>query len=271
MFSSGNGTERKRMTVLNDGRSEVHKNEKKGEESEEREIVVDMFAGIGYFTIPYVGAKVKEVRNREKKMKAEVKKAAKRKGGESCTDKEEIDVKLECEGGRNLLPASNSANSVFEKKIPQVVAIEKNPLSFSYLVNNLQINSIENYVTPLLGDNREVGNEWKGRADRVLMGFYPNTEVFLPRGLEFVSKKRGGVIHYHHLCTKSEFRVKAVEQFEEMLVRSLGISRLLLRSERENFFQMEEFGVVKSHSPHIYHCVADIRIFPLVFETVLPP
>lgn len=78
------------------------------------------------------------------------------------------------------------------------------------------------------------------------MGFYPNTEVFLPCALEFVSQRRGGVIHYHHLCTKSEFSMKAVKQLEEVLVCNLGISKSLLSSNRENFFQMEEFGVVKS-------------------------
>lgn len=168
MFSSGNLAERSRPI---DAAAET---------------VVDMFAGIGYFSIP-----------------------------------------LALRGGPT-----------------RVVAIEKSPLSFRYLRENVALNRVEHVVEPWQGDNRDYPNE--GIADRVLMGYFPGTAKFLPKAFALL-KPRGGVIHYHD--TAHERRWK-----EEMTASFLEAARACGR-----VVALEEARVVKSHSPGVVHAVLVAR------------
>jgi tRNA wybutosine-synthesizing protein 2 len=70
-------------------------------------------------------------------------------------------------------------------KVKEIVAIEKNPVSFKYLQENIRANYISN-ITPILGDCRNVKDLPK--ADRIIMGYFPNTIKFLPAALK-ISKK----------------------------------------------------------------------------------
>lgn len=110
MFAPGNGTERKRFGEMR---------------IDSPEIVVDMFAGLGYFTIPFV--------------------------------------------------MGNKAN------ITRFYTMEKNPDSYHYQVQNLNLNGVDDYVTALYGDNRELGSELLGTVDRIFMGYLPNTIDYVPR------------------------------------------------------------------------------------------
>ncbi len=171
MFSSGNVDERMRMGKI-DARGEI---------------VVDLFAGIGYFTLP----------------------VAIRAGAS------------------------------------KVYACEKNPISFSYLVENIKINGAHN-VIPLLGDNRDVAPE--RIAHRVIMG-YVGTERFLDLGFK-VLREEGGIVHYHDTFTTEEKGWKP-----EKVVKEYG---------EKNGFHVEILGkrIVKSYAPHIWHIVVDARAIP---------
>ncbi|HET6403113.1 MAG TPA: class I SAM-dependent methyltransferase family protein [Candidatus Thermoplasmatota archaeon] len=169
MFSSGNVAERTRV---------IHA---------PGESVADMFAGIGYFSIP-----------------------------------------LALRGG----PA-------------RVVAMEKNPVSFGYLRENVALNGVERVVEPWLGDNRDYPHE--GAFDRVLMGYFPGTARFLPKALALL-KPTGGVIHYHD--TAHERRWK-----EEMTRSFLDAARACGR-----VVAVQEARVVKSQSPGVVHAVLVARV-----------
>lgn len=110
MFAPGNGTERMRFSTI-----KINKPEN----------VIDMFTGLGYFTIPF-----------------------------SRTNYEFIQM---------------------------YYAIEKNPDSHYYLLQNLKINGLSKKVTAVCGDNREAVPEMLGKADRILMGYLPNTKDYIPR------------------------------------------------------------------------------------------
>ena len=170
MFSSGNKGERIRMATV----------------SNEEEIVVDMFAGIGYFSIPMA------VYSRPKK----------------------------------------------------IYAIEKNPLAYRYLEENIVLNHVSDIVKPVFGDNRNVTP--KGVADRVVMGYLKNTHLYLPYAIEAL--KGSGIIHYHEICPNE-------------LIPNRPIRRLKENAERYGM-EVEVINIkrVKSFAPGVSHIVVDARL-----------
>ncbi|PRP83788.1 hypothetical protein PROFUN_08986 [Planoprotostelium fungivorum] len=194
MFASGNGTERMHFSNLRlDG-----------------EVVVDMFAGIGYFSAPL------------------------------------------------------AARSNAEK----IISIEKNPLSHRWLVQNLSENQGRSQIVPLLGDNREQGELYIGTSDRVLMGYIPTPVDFIPRAFSFL-KPRGGVIHYHHVCHREEYRKMAAQHVTRGLLLWLGVTPAADETESigegqwtvEGYeIEIVAFRTVKNYAPKLFHCVADVKV-----------
>ncbi len=167
MFSKGNVAERARLV------SHIRPGEK----------VVDMFAGIGYFTL-------------------------------------------------GVAKAQPSA---------KVYAIEKNPTAFRYLKKSVALNELQN-VVPIKGDCRKVRLEEK--ADRVLMGYFPGTEKFLPYA--FALLKERGIIHYHNIYKDSEALGKPLDELESEAKRA-GYRITAIIGQRK----------VKSYAPRTSHVVID--------------
>ena len=167
MWSKGNHKERIRLTEL----------VKKGE------VIVDMFAGIGYFSIPL---------------------------------------------------AKHS-------KVKRIYAIELNPVSFSYLLDNIKLNKTRK-IKPINADCMSV--EIPEKADRVLMGLLPSSKEYLPKALDLV--KPGGVIHYHGIDTAGA--EKLWEDVETACKKKRLKCELLKRTK------------VKSWNPKKWHWVLDVKI-----------
>lgn len=165
MFASGNTDERERMKRLNCT----------------GETVVDMFAGIGYFTLP-------------------------------------------------IAKFTNAS---------KVIACEKNPDSYEFLVKNLEINEIGN-VEPILGDNRDIPGS--GFADRILMGYVQKTSEFLPKALSMI--RQGGIIHYHDTFYVNEYEENVNEIFSNIC----------------DDYEVLQIKEVKSFAPSVSHYVVDVRI-----------
>ena len=158
MWSKGNMGERKRMIQT----------------AKPGETIIDMFAGIGYFSIPIA----------------------------------------------------------VHSKVKKIYSIEKNPVSFNYLKENIKLNKITN-IDPIFGDCTKV--EIKEKADRVLMGLLPSAKEFLPKALEFV--KHGGIIHYHGI--DGEIPKK-------------------LKKDVEDYGKIIKKVKIKSWAPRKYHWVLDV-------------
>jgi tRNA wybutosine-synthesizing protein 2 len=171
MFSPGNLPERQRVAGL----------------QVEGEVVVDLFAGIGYFTLPLA------VHGR---------------------------------------PA-------------RIIAIEKNPISYHYLEENVELNDVASIVEPRFGDNRDVAPI--GQADRVLMGYLPDPTEFLPLALTCL-KKTGGSIHYHTVVDLPLFPRTAFEKLQGLL-QALDWTATL-----------KESVTVKSYGPGEVHGVLDVEV-----------
>jgi tRNA wybutosine-synthesizing protein 2 len=168
MFASGNIDERERMKNLDCS----------------GETIVDMFAGIGYFTLPlakFSGAK-------------------------------------------------------------KIIACEKNPDSYEFLVNNVALNEVGHIVDPMFGDNRDIpGSRF---ADRILMGYVQTTSEFISKALELI--KPGGMIHYHDTFYVNEY----AQRVNDLFANACGDRR----------FSIEGIREVKSFAPSVSHYVADVRI-----------
>jgi tRNA wybutosine-synthesizing protein 2 len=165
MWSKGNQEEKRRLI----------------EEVKDKDVVIDMFAGIGYWSIPL--AKNKDVK---------------------------------------------------------VYAIEYNPKAYSYLKKNIDLNKVGNKVIPIEGDCRKEVLKLKG--DRIIMGYFPNTIMYLKAAKEAV--KDGCWIHYHDICDVGDEN-KLLDKIKEVL---------------SEFIVESKFRVVKKYSPGVNHIVFDLKI-----------
>jgi tRNA wybutosine-synthesizing protein 2 len=168
MFSFGNKDERMRMATI----------------SSPNEVVVDMFACVGQFTMPIA---------------------------------------------RYSQPK-------------KVYAIEKNPVAFEYLKENIRLNKLEK-VEPILGDCREVCP--MEAADRVVMGYLFETVKFLQTALRALGDK--GTIHYHFVCDTSRLE---------------GEKKRILETIEENVKEAKVLKTVKvkSYAPKMYHWALDLEV-----------
>lgn len=172
MFSSGNQAERARMGAL-DCRGET---------------VVDLFAGIGYFT----------------------------------------------------LPLAVRAHAL------RVIACEKNPDAYGFLLDNIRLNNASSAVEARLGDCRNVAP--KGVADRVVLGYIHGTEGFLPTAIRAL-KPEGGILHFHEAYPQeTKFRDALLA-----LARAAGA---------DYDIEVLEAREVKSFAPGIDHVAVTARLFP---------
>jgi len=173
MFSSGNLKERQRMATI----------------SKNTEIVVDMFAGIGYFTLP--------------------------------------------------LAVYSQPQRIF--------ACEINPVAYRYLCENVVLNNVNGIVEPLLGDNRRVAP--KDCADRVILGYLYNPEVFVSVALSCL-RNQTGMLHYHARVPFEVIPKQPLAQLEDAVMRC------------HRSVELVHTEVVKSYAPGINHVVLDVRIVP---------
>lgn len=170
MFSQGNLKERMRMGCFG-----------------KDEFVVDMFAGIGYFTLPMA------VHSRPRK----------------------------------------------------IMAIEINPLAFSYLKMNVQQNRVGDIVEPTLGDCREMAPI--GEADRVVMGYVGTTDRYLRKGI--AALRPGGILHYHQTVPSWLYPAAAIDDVTKA-AKAAGRKAEILQCVK-----------VKKYAPGVLHTVVDARIY----------
>ena len=166
MFSAGNVSERQRMAAI----------------SNNTETVLDMFSGIGQFSIPLA----KHSRPRK------------------------------------------------------VYAIEKSPVTFEFLKENVRLNRLGN-VEPILGDCREVKTP---ECDRIIMGYFFEPEKYLPRAIESLASN--GTIHFHDIVMKKDIPKRTEE----------------LKKKIEKFGRDAEIThrIIKSYAPSRWHVVFDLEV-----------
>ncbi len=143
--------------------------------------------------------------------------------------------------GYFAIPAARADPSV------EVVAVEKNPIAYRYLLENLRRNGVQDRVRALPGDNREVDlpREW---ADRVVLGYLPDAVPWIARALELV-RPEGGVLHVHTVADARAATGRALATVERAVARAGG--ELLERPRARE---------VKPYGPGRTHVVVDARV-----------
>lgn len=129
----------------------------------------------------------------------------------------------------------------------RVVAIEKNPDAFQYLLQNAGLNRVAARLEARLGDNREVG--LVGVADRVLLGYLAPVGPYLSAALGAL-KPSGGRLHVHAKVPERGFPGSSLSGLHEAVARH-GYRVLGSQAHR-----------VKSYAPNRLHGVFDLEVAP---------
>lgn len=173
MFSKGNINERKYLASL----------------VREGEIIVDMFAGMGYFSLPIA---------------------------------------------KHAKPA-------------KIYSIELNPESYNYLVKNIKLNHLEDFIIPIHGDcKKEVVKLSKSgiKADRVIMGVLPAPKGYVKEALTLL--KENGTIYHYEGVVEGENYWPLFQEFEDIATTEKIKCKILSKR------------YVKSYGPNLFHTVIDI-------------
>lgn len=207
MFAKGNVSERKYLPEL------VQKDE----------IIIDMFAGIGYFSL-----------------------------------------------------------AIAKFSSPKMIySVELNPESFKYLVKNIEINKLNQKITPIFGDSAiEVPNlsERGIKADRIIMGVFPAPYEFIESASTVIKPEKLTIItdlneFQEQAKTKSKFNIynRLDKPFNNTIIHFEGVTLGKRIDELYNKFEenlndlgfkvsLLAFRFVKSFGPKMWHLVLDIVV-----------
>ncbi|WP_457742044.1 tRNA(Phe) (4-demethylwyosine(37)-C(7)) aminocarboxypropyltransferase Taw2 [Thermococcus sp.] len=130
-------------------------------------------------------------------------------------------------------------------KRARIIAIEKDPYTFRFLVESIWLNGVQDLVTPYNIDNRDFPGE--NIADRVLMGYVVKTADFIPKALSIA--KDEAIIHYHNTVPEKLMPEEPFATFK--------------RIAREHGYEVEKLNelIIKRYAPGVWHVVVDVRVF----------
>ena len=122
----------------------------------------------------------------------------------------------------------------------KVYAIEKNPVAFEFLCENIRLNRLSN-MEPILGDCRKIKTP---KCDRILMGYFFEPEKYLSYAVEALASN--GIIHLHDIVMKKNIqkRKEKIKNDINHLGRDADLSHV----------------IVKSYAPSRWHVVFDIAL-----------
>lgn len=121
----------------------------------------------------------------------------------------------------------------------KVMAVEKNPMAFDYLVGNARANGVGGIVEAHLGDNREVELP-SGEVDRVFLGILPDARPFIGRAVPLL-RAEGGWLHIHMVVSATNAREEALGRARDALARGRG------RVEAMTWTAVKPYGPARTH------------------------
>ena len=130
----------------------------------------------------------------------------------------------------------------------KIYSIDKNPVAFEYMRENIRINKVGDRVVPILGDARDViEQQLAGKADRVLMPLPEFGRKFFEVALQAL-KPVGGAIHFYDFGKAPDLFTPSLD-FVRKFAATKGREVRLLNSR-----------TIRSYAPRCYHIVLDLII-----------
>ncbi len=129
----------------------------------------------------------------------------------------------------------------------EVIGIELNPIAVEYFKKNIRLNKVEDKVSVVEGDVRDVLPEIEKEFDRILMPAPNTAESFvelLPGKI-----KRGGYIHYYTFAGEEEEESGALKKRTIRLFKKNGIDIKVVNIRRCGHF-----------APYVHRYVIDLRV-----------
>ncbi|KAF9899915.1 tRNA wybutosine-synthesizing protein 2 [Lobosporangium transversale] len=268
MFSAGNITEKERIA-----------HSKSVFDSRDK-IVVDLYAGIGYFSLVYLihaGAKVVHACEWNPWSVEGLVKGAKKNGisweiyssqlnsieqgqeheQEHQEQKQDQDQDQEqyaqqrCDPARQLDQSGGSSSST-SRSNNNINGRKKKPRDFGKLV-----------IYP--GDNAQWVFCFENQAHHVNLGLIPSAEPGWVLGVRALCPNEGGYLHIHH-----NIRVGEEEAFKVNLLQSLRSLFAVWKKSASWSIHIRHIENVKSFAPMVFHYVLDVECRPSLISSVNP-
>ncbi|WP_266076430.1 class I SAM-dependent methyltransferase [Haladaptatus caseinilyticus] len=133
----------------------------------------------------------------------------------------------------------------FAKRDAQVVGTDLNDVAIGYLRENARRNGIEDRVTAIAGDVREVASEYEDWADRLVMNLPHSANEFLDTAVSLAGDEC--VIHYYDIQHEDD---------------PFGPGEAAIRgaAEPEYDVSVETRREVRSYAPHELNVCLDVRL-----------
>jgi tRNA (guanine37-N1)-methyltransferase len=128
----------------------------------------------------------------------------------------------------------------------KITGVEVNPIAHSYAIENLVLNRVQDRVTLLLGDVREVCPSLGKTFDRVLMPLPKGAYEFLDIAVPMV--KSEGALHLYHWAPENNLFNEAINLVKDQASK-LGREAEFLGGDK-----------VSLYSPRVYKIRADFRL-----------
>jgi tRNA (guanine37-N1)-methyltransferase len=126
-----------------------------------------------------------------------------------------------------------------------VVACDLNPVAVAYLRENARRNGVEDRVTAIEGDARDLVGEYRGWADRLVMNL-PHTAVeFLDAAVALAGDEC--VLHYYDIQHEDDPFGPGTRAIREAAEPSYDVA-------------VETERVVRSYAPHEFNVCLDVRL-----------
>jgi len=133
----------------------------------------------------------------------------------------------------------------FAKRGAEVVGVDLNEKAVEYLRENARRNDVEDRVTAIQGDVREVAPEYSDWADRVVMNLPHSADEFLDSAVELAGDDC--VLHYYDIQHEDD-------------PFGPGEEAIRAAAEPEYEIEVETRHVVRSYAPHELNVCLDVRL-----------
>ncbi len=124
-----------------------------------------------------------------------------------------------------------------------VTAIELNPIAYSFLTQNIELNNLTHVMQAVRADSTRIDID--KRFDRIIMGHF-EAYKHLHKGIKLL--RPGGIVHFH--------AIMPVEQMHDQ-PHALVTNAIRHTTQRAEVLNVHE---IKSYAPGIAHVVTDVRV-----------